>query len=93
MEAAKQFADGYTKGATTMSITTLIMTTFSIKGLFGTLGITTFSINDTEHNSTSVTTLSAIILNVVRLNVVILSVVAPFKKPAPSSLPTHPLKK
>jgi hypothetical protein len=88
MQAAKQFADGHTKGATTMSITTLIMTTFSIKGLFGTLGITTFSISDTQHNSTSVTTLRAIILNVVRL-----SVVAPFKNPSPSSLPTHPLKK
>ncbi len=53
MQAAKQFADGYTKGATTVTIMTLIVTTFTIIGFFAVLGITTFSISDTQHNSTS----------------------------------------
>ncbi len=48
---------GGIEGATTFSITTLSITTFSIKtlgvmGLFATLIIMTFSINDTQHNST-----------------------------------------
>ncbi len=40
-------------GATTFSITTLSITTFSINGLFRTLSIIAFSINDTQRNSTS----------------------------------------
>ncbi len=36
---------------TTLSIMAFSIMAFSIKGLFATLGITTFSINDTQHNS------------------------------------------
>jgi hypothetical protein len=47
-------------GATTLSITTYSIMTLSVKGLFATPSIMTFSINETQHNST----LCAIMLNV-----------------------------
>ncbi len=47
-------------GAMTFNIMTLSIKTLSKKGLFVTLSITTFSINDTQHNSA----LSVIMLNV-----------------------------
>ena len=47
-------------GATTLSITSFRLMTLSIKGLFATLSIMAFSINDTQHNST----LGVIMLNV-----------------------------
>ncbi len=47
-------------GAATFSINTFSIKTLGIKGLFATLSITTFSINDTQHKST----LSVIMLNV-----------------------------
>jgi hypothetical protein len=43
--------------------------------LFATLSIMTFSINNTQHNSTGTIILIVIILNVVMLNVVMLSVI------------------
>ncbi len=63
----------------TLSIMPFSIKTLSIKCLFATHSIRTFSINDTRHNST----LSVVMLNVahyllfIMLNVVILSVVAP----------------
>ncbi len=48
-------------GPTTFSITTLGIKILIIKGLFVTLGIMTFSINDNQHNSTK----SVIMLSVV----------------------------
>jgi len=59
-----------------------------MKGLFATLSITTFSINDTKHNTTLslyaechilfIVMFIVVMLNVVMLNVVMPSVVAPF---------------
>ncbi len=53
-----------TFGITTISIKTFSIMTFRIKGLFATLSKMTFSINDTQHNSTRAIMLSVIMLNV-----------------------------
>ena len=47
-----------------MGATTLSIMTFTIQGSFSILSITAFSINDTQHNSTSAIMLRVIILNV-----------------------------
>ncbi len=52
--------DANTFSITILSITTFSIKTLSINGLFAALSIMTFSINDTQHNST----LSVIMLNV-----------------------------
>jgi hypothetical protein len=57
-------APGWNKGAMTFRIATFSKMPLYIKGLFVTLSITIFRINDTQHNSTS-----TIMLIVFRLNV------------------------
>ncbi len=60
LKSTRPYIEGVSKGSTTFRITILSIKTLSMKGLFGTLSIMTFSINDTQHNST---------LNVIMLNV------------------------